>query len=215
MSDTACSWVMGARGQKSSAVFNPWQLTALGFNSDCAHRAGFPVYRQNMKFPAPCAGKADTHSRQARIQISKLSDAAKAETASVMCLTESSHHHRIMRAHSRDGESWPRGLLGAEHLGYCTELWQLTVAPGVGEGWEPWLALRPHISLYICVTLLALSLPSLPLVLPLSLSYLYSILFREALCCFTGCIRAIKTHPVHKLSTPVLKIQQSISSQIL
>lgn len=77
MSYTACSWVTGARGQQSSGVFNQLQFTALGFNSDCAHQARFPIYRQNMKFPALCAGEADTQGRQAHIQIPKLSDAAK------------------------------------------------------------------------------------------------------------------------------------------
>lgn len=88
-----------------------------------------------MKFPAPCAGKANTHGRQAHIQISKQSDAAKSETASAMCLTEGSHHHGTERACSRDGERWPRGLPSA---GGPTELGQLTMAPGVGEGWELW-----------------------------------------------------------------------------
>lgn len=49
------------------------------------------------------------------------------------------------------------------------------MARGVGEGWEPWQAPAPHNLLYICATLLAPSLPSLPLALPLFLSYLYFI----------------------------------------
>lgn len=175
MSYTACSWVTGARGQQSSGVFNQLQFTALGFNSDCAHQARFPIYRQNMKFPALCAGEADTQGRQARIQIPKLSDAAKWETASVMCLTEVSHHHRIELACSTNGERQLQGLPGAEGPRYCTKLWQLTMARGVGEGWEPWQAPAPHNLLYICATLLAPSLPSLPLALPLLLSYLYFI----------------------------------------
>jgi len=162
-----------------------------------------------MKFSPPCAGKADTHGRQACIQIPKLSDAAKSQTAPVMCLTEGSHHHTIGRACSRDSESRPQGQPGAEGPQYHTDLWQLTVAPGVGEGWELWRGPAPHILLYTCVTLLALSLPSLPLALPLSLSYLYFILFREALCCFTGCISAVKTHLLRTLSTPILRIWQS------
>lgn len=191
MSDTACSWATGARGQQSLGVFNQLQFTALGFNSDPS-RARFPIYRQNIKFPAPRIGKADTHGKQACIQIPMLSDAAKSETASVMCLTEGSHYHRTEQACSRDGESRPAGCWGSW---IRTELWQPTVAPGPGEGWALWPALSPH-SLYIWPALLSPSLPSLPLALLLSLSYLYVILFREARCCFTGYVSAIKIHSV-------------------
>lgn len=151
---------MGARGQQSSGVFNRLEFTALGFNSDCAHRARFPIYRQNMKFPAPCAGKADTHGRSAHKQIPKLSDAAKSETASVMCLTEGTHHHRIERACRRDAERRPQGLLGAEGPRYHTQLGQLTMAPGVGARWEPWPDPAPHISLYICTIFLHCPCPA-------------------------------------------------------
>lgn len=72
--------------------FNQLEFTAPGFNFDCAHWARYSIYRQNKKFPTPCAGRA--HGRQACIQIPKLSDAAKSETASAKCLTEGAHHCR-------------------------------------------------------------------------------------------------------------------------
>lgn len=181
---------MHDRGQQSSRAFHQLQFTALGFNSDGDHGARFPVYnRQNTKFPTLCAGKADAQGWQIHTQTPKLPDVATSERVSAMPDRRfSSPQDQV--DFSTDGERLSWGPAGC----WEPQTSHQAVAIKVGEGWDSWPAPAPCTSLCINVTLPAASLPNLPLTLPLSFPCFYFILFREAFCCFTGFIRAIKTH---------------------
>lgn len=130
-----------------------------------------------------------THNGQACIQIPKLSDAAKSETASVMCLTEGSRHRRAEQARSRDGESWPQDLPGAEHPRPLSSPRRQEKGGSCGSPCSPHPATQ--LGDFACTILL-----SLRLVLPLSLPHHYFIFLGEARCCSQAAsvpVRAIRS----------------------
>lgn len=167
------------------------------------HRARFPIYRQNMKFPPSCTGKADTHGKQACIQIPTLPDAAKSETASVMWLSEGFHHHRTKWACSRDWESPPTGAGGPGYALSCgSSLWHQGHRR-VGAVASP----VPTSPVYL--TDLACTFPAQLASVSALITLISTSSSPERHSCFTGYVSVNKMHPVHTLSTPILKIQQS------
>lgn len=194
MSDTACSWAMYARGQQSSGVFNQVQFILLvSIPTVLVVQDSQFTIDKIWCFPL-CVQEKQTH-RAGRLTSKPPSCLMLLhQRQSLQYAWEGSHHHRIKWTCSRDGERLSWGLLVTESPGHHLNLWQLTMAPEVGEGWESWPAPAPYTSLCIKVTLPAPSLPNLPPALPLPFSCFYFVLFRAAFCCSTGCVRAIKTH---------------------
>lgn len=93
-----------------------------------------------------------------------------------MCLTEGSRHRRAEQAHSRDGESWPQDLPGAEHPRPLSS--PRRQEKGGSRGSPCSLLPATQLGDFACTILL-----SLRLALPLSLPHHCFIFLGEARCC--------------------------------